>query len=176
MHRNISGLEPSTKYDFRLKGFNSAGVGEKATLEAFTAVETDLPAPTKLSQDDVSDLTSSTVTIALNLPSSSEYITGMQVGVWRVNRTVTRRDTRGSRYQRSTEPTLDYVAAELPKKDLPATFTVGDGETEGNKPLESNTQYDIYLGSVSRISQSEYAINWSEALRIQESTERPAFD
>ena len=78
----------------------------------------------------------------------------MQVGVWRVNRTVTRRDTRGSRYQRSTEPTLDYVAAELPKKDLPATFTVGDGETEGNKPLESNTQYDIYLGSVSRISQS----------------------
>ena len=77
----------------------------------------------------------------------------MQVGVQRV-KTVTRRDTRGSRYQRSTEPTLDYVAAELPKKDFPATFTVGDGETEGNKPLESNTQYDIYLGSVSRISQS----------------------
>ena len=40
MHRFISGLEPSTKYDFRLKGFNSAGVGEKATLETFTAVET----------------------------------------------------------------------------------------------------------------------------------------
>ena len=40
MHSNISGLEPSTKYDFRLKGFNSAGVGENATLEAFTAVET----------------------------------------------------------------------------------------------------------------------------------------
>ena len=80
----------------------------------------------------------------------------MQVGVQRV-KTVTRRDTRGSRYQRSTEPTLDYVAAELPKKDLPATFTVGDGETLGNylnKPLESNTGYDIYLGSVSRISQS----------------------
>ena len=80
----------------------------------------------------------------------------MQVGVRRV-KTVTRRGTRGSRYQRSTEPTLDYVAAELPKKDLPTTFTVGDGETLGNnenKPLESNTQYDIYLGSVSRISQS----------------------
>ncbi|XP_071800429.1 receptor-type tyrosine-protein phosphatase T-like isoform X2 [Asterias amurensis] len=164
MHINISGLEPSTKYDFRLKGFNSVGVGEDATLEAFTAVETDLPAPTKLSQDDVSNLTSSTVTIALNLPSSSEYITGMQVGVQRV-KTVTRRDTRGSRYQRSTEPTL-YVAAELPKKDLPATFTVGDGETEGNKPLESNTQYDIYLGSVSRISQSDYAVKWSEPLRV----------
>ena len=81
----------------------------------------------------------------------------MQIGVWRVHRTVTRRDTRGARYQRSTEPTLDYVAAELLKKDLPATFTVGDGETLGNsanKPLESNTQYDIYLGSVSRISES----------------------
>ncbi|XP_071800431.1 receptor-type tyrosine-protein phosphatase T-like [Asterias amurensis] len=167
MHCNISGLEPSTKYDFQLKGFNSAGVGEKATIEAFTEVQTDIPAPNQLSKKDISNLTSSTVTIALNLPSSSEYITGMQVGVWRVNRTVTRRDTRGSRYQRSTEPTLDYVAAELLKKDLPATFTVGDGETEGNKPLESNTQYDIYLGSVSRISDSKYAINWSEALRVQ---------
>ena len=40
MHSNISGLEPSTKYDFRLKGFNSAGVGDRATLEAFTEVET----------------------------------------------------------------------------------------------------------------------------------------
>ncbi|XP_071799509.1 receptor-type tyrosine-protein phosphatase T-like [Asterias amurensis] len=167
MHSNISGLEPSTKYDFRLQGFNSAGVGEDATLEAFTEVQTDLSAPTQLSQKDISNLTSSTVTIALNLPPSSEYITGMQVGVWRVNRTVTRRDTRGSRYQRSTEPTLDYVAAELPKKDLPATFTVGDGETEGNKPLESNTQYDIYLGSVSRISQSTYAVKWSEPLRVK---------
>ena len=40
MHSNISGLEPSTKYDFRLKGFNSVGVGDRATLEAFTEVET----------------------------------------------------------------------------------------------------------------------------------------
>ena len=40
MHRNISGLEPSTKYDFRLKGFNSAGAGNRTTLEAFTEVET----------------------------------------------------------------------------------------------------------------------------------------
>ena len=40
MHSNISGLEPSTKYDFRLQGFNSAGVGDKATLEAFTEVQT----------------------------------------------------------------------------------------------------------------------------------------
>ena len=40
MHSNISGLEPSTKYDFRLKGFTSVGAGEKATLETFTEVET----------------------------------------------------------------------------------------------------------------------------------------
>ncbi len=40
MHHNISGLEPSTKYVFRLKGFNRFGVGKKAILEAFTAVET----------------------------------------------------------------------------------------------------------------------------------------
>ncbi|XP_071799861.1 receptor-type tyrosine-protein phosphatase T-like [Asterias amurensis] len=166
MHRFISGLEPTTKYDFRLKAFNSAGVGEDALLEAFTEVETDLPAPTQLSEKDISDLTSSTVTIALSLPSSSKYITGMQVGVQRV-KTVTGRDTSGSRYQRSTEPTLDYVAAELPKKDLPATFTVGDGETDENKPLESNTQYDIYLGSVSRISQSTFAVEWNEPLRVQ---------
>ncbi|XP_071799860.1 receptor-type tyrosine-protein phosphatase T-like isoform X2 [Asterias amurensis] len=166
MHSNISGLEPTTKYDFRLKGFNSAGVGEDATLEAFTEVETDISAPTQLSEKDISDLTSSTVTIALSLPSSSKYITGIQVGVQRV-KTVTRRDTSGSRYQRSTEPTLDYVAAELPKKDLPATLTVGDGETEGNKPLESNTQYDIYLGSVSRTSQSTFAVEWNEPLRVQ---------
>ncbi len=74
----------------------------------------------------------------------------MQVGVRRVKTVTTRRETRESRYQRSTAPTLDYVAAELPKNDLLATFTVGDGETRGsfdNKPLESNTQYDIYLSS-----------------------------
>ena len=40
MHSNISGLKPSTKYDFRLKGINSAGVGEGATQEAFTEVQT----------------------------------------------------------------------------------------------------------------------------------------
>ena len=76
---------------------------------------------------------------------------GIQIGVRRI-RTVTRRDTMGS-----TAPAIDYVAAEIHKTDLPATFTVGDGETLGNnvnKPLESNTLYDIYLGSVSRTSQS----------------------
>ena len=40
MHRNISGLEPSTKYDFLLEGFNSVGVGEKTIMDTFTAVET----------------------------------------------------------------------------------------------------------------------------------------
>ncbi len=33
VHHNISGLEPSTKYDFRLKGFNTKGAGEKAILK-----------------------------------------------------------------------------------------------------------------------------------------------
>ncbi|XP_033644813.1 receptor-type tyrosine-protein phosphatase T-like isoform X1 [Asterias rubens] len=164
MHRNISGLEPSTKYDFLLEGFNSVGVGEKTIMDTFTAVETDLSAPTQLSKNDISHLTSSTVTIAVNLPSSSKYITGIQIGVRRI-RTVTRRDTMGS-----TAPAIDYVAAEIHKTDLPATFTVGDGETLGNnvnKPLESNTLYDIYLGSVSRTSQSTYAVKWSEPLRVQ---------
>ncbi len=90
---------------------------------------------------------------------------GLQIGVRQVKSV--RRDTRGSRYQRAIAPTLDYVAAELPKKDLPATFTLGDGETQGsfdNKPLESNTQYDIYLGSVSRISQSVSLVFFSRVV------------
>lgn len=40
MHLNISGLEPSTKYEFHLEGVNSVGAGEKANLETFTSVET----------------------------------------------------------------------------------------------------------------------------------------
>ena len=67
---------------------------------------------------------------------------------------VVRREATNSRQLRSGV-TPEYVAGELRKENLPETFTVGDGKTYGgfdNKPLESNMEYNIYLGSVSRTS------------------------
>ena len=67
---------------------------------------------------------------------------------------VVKREATNSR-QLTSDMTPDYVAGELRKENLPETFTIGDGKTYGgfdNKPLESNTEYDIYLGSVSRTS------------------------
>ena len=40
MQHNISGLEPSTKYEFLLAGVNIAGTGEQVKVEEFTSVET----------------------------------------------------------------------------------------------------------------------------------------
>ncbi len=39
VQHNLSSLEPSTKYEFHLAGFNSVGSGEKARLQTFTSVE-----------------------------------------------------------------------------------------------------------------------------------------
>ena len=78
---------------------------------------------------------------------------GIQIGVQR-SQPVVKREATNSRQLRS-DMTTDYVAAELPKENLPEIFAVGDGKTYGgfdNKPLESNTEYNIYLGSVSRTS------------------------
>ena len=40
MQHNISGLEPSTKYEFLLAAVNIAGTGEQVKVEEFTSVET----------------------------------------------------------------------------------------------------------------------------------------
>ena len=40
MQHNISGLEPSTKYEFLLAGVNVIGTGEQVKVEEFTSVET----------------------------------------------------------------------------------------------------------------------------------------
>ena len=45
MQHNISGLEPSTKYEFLLAGVNAVGTGEQVKVEEFTSVETGNEAP-----------------------------------------------------------------------------------------------------------------------------------
>ena len=45
MQHNISGLEPSTKYEFILAGVNAVGTGEQVKMEEFTSVETGNEAP-----------------------------------------------------------------------------------------------------------------------------------
>ena len=57
--------------------------------------------------------------------------------------------------RRRRKVTVDYVAGEFAKDALPDTFTVGDAKTYGrylNRPLQTNINYDIYLGSISTTS------------------------
>ncbi|XP_033637087.1 receptor-type tyrosine-protein phosphatase epsilon-like [Asterias rubens] len=140
-------------------------------MHVFTSVETDLDAPAKPTSASSSTITSSSVAIALHLPISSPYITGIQIGVRRVQPIVTA-ETTNSRHLRSSNATMtnEYIAAELRKNSLPETFTVGDGKYYGgyhNTALKSNTTYAIYLGSVSRTSDKEFSVVWGEPLRIK---------
>ena len=57
--------------------------------------------------------------------------------------------------RRPREVPLDYVAGEFDKDEFPEKFTLGDGKMYGgyhNRPLETDGEYDVYLGSISRIS------------------------
>ena len=64
---------------------------------------------------------------------------------------VTRREVLVPKHH--SESAEDYLAAEIPKGDLPERFVVGDKETYGayyNAPLQRGSTYEIRVGSVSR--------------------------
>ncbi|XP_038074894.1 receptor-type tyrosine-protein phosphatase F-like [Patiria miniata] len=161
---STSVLEPSTKYEFLVAGVNNHGVGTMAKIEAFTSVETEMDTPPPPNTDP-SKSTNSTVTINVDLPRTSQYVTGIQIGVKQVHSNI-EADTTPSK----NDFVPDYVAGELMKENLTETFTVGDGNTYGtfyNRPLQPNTKYDIYLGSVSRISDMEFAVTWGDPVRVK---------
>ena len=63
----------------------------------------------------------------------------------------TKRETLSPRH--FEESPLDYIAAELPKLDMPNKFVVGDKKIYGsyyNAPLRVGTYYIIRVGSVSK--------------------------
>ncbi|XP_022092290.1 receptor-type tyrosine-protein phosphatase T-like [Acanthaster planci] len=172
--RNMTGLEPSTEYEFRVAGIARLDTdipGPYATIRTFTAAETNIEPPLEPSVDS-SLTTSSTVTIKLTPPSASTYITDFQIGVHLLGPISTassaRAPSRHYRLRRAVSPV--YVTAEFSKDDLPSQFTVGDNGTYGgyrNLPLEAGAEYEIYFGSVSRTPDSETVVFGDEPLRVK---------
>ncbi|XP_038056405.1 receptor-type tyrosine-protein phosphatase T-like [Patiria miniata] len=175
MLHTVTGLEPSTKYEFRLAGVARLDVdtpGPYGVLDINTAVETDIKPPAEPSVES-SLTTSTTVTITLSPPAVSTYITDFQISVQPVGQASAVPVRAGLRhYGPSSAVSLvnRYVTAEFSKEDLPDTFTVGDNGTYGgyrNLPLQAETEYDIYLGSVSSTSETETVVFREEPLRVK---------
>ncbi len=129
-------------------------------LFVFCFFPIDLPPPEKPSLI-VEESTSTSIAIRLVVTTTSKYITAYQVGVQMTN-AMSRRSAPAFLHHRDNPSA--YIAAELPV-GLPETFVVGDNKEYGgylNAPLQEGAVYEIYVGAVSRINETEANVVWNE--------------
>ncbi|XP_033636797.1 receptor-type tyrosine-protein phosphatase kappa-like [Asterias rubens] len=157
----VMNLEPSTEYELQVYGINEAEItGDKASIRHFTAFATDLPPPEKPSII-ADESTSTSIAIRLVATTTSKYITAYQIGV-QMTSAVSRRSAPAFGHYRDNPSA--YIAAEL-DDGLPEIFVVGDNKEYGsywNPPLQEGAVYNIYVGAVSRINETEANVVWND--------------
>ncbi|XP_022087874.1 receptor-type tyrosine-protein phosphatase epsilon-like, partial [Acanthaster planci] len=161
------GLEPGTKYEFRVLAKNHRFAGNPDALLAYTLPQQEPPAPSMPVIFD-SKTTESTVTIDLAsaIPRRDTYVESYIVEVKKSSQ-MTRRDALIPRHVDDSPD--DYIAAELTKGMMSGSFVVGDSKVYGdylNAPLRTNDVYDIRVGSVTRGNQTVASVTFSAPLRV----------
>ncbi|XP_071799484.1 receptor-type tyrosine-protein phosphatase mu-like isoform X2 [Asterias amurensis] len=156
----VMNLEPSTEYELQVYGINEANItGDKASILHFTAFATDLPPP-ETPSIIADESTKTSIAIRLVATATSKYITAYQIGV-QMTSAVSRRSAPAFGHYRDNPSA--YIAAEL-NDGLPETFVVGDNKEYGsywNPPLQEGSVYNIYVGAVSRINETEANVVWN---------------
>ncbi|XP_072041064.1 receptor-type tyrosine-protein phosphatase T-like [Amphiura filiformis] len=131
----IEGLEPSTKYEFRVSGSTSGGQGEEAVVEVFTAAykfrESDAPAKPNVDKSG-----------AVKFDDLNQYASNAYVSVEEVEKT--------DRKRRTSEYTL---YANLTRRDVDDnnSFKIGDNKTYGEY------QNHVVLGGEDYMVRIQYA-------------------
>ncbi|XP_038048243.1 receptor-type tyrosine-protein phosphatase delta-like [Patiria miniata] len=162
-------LNPSTQYEFKVSARNLWNVGESQLVQVYTKPPKDILAPPQPTVFE-GETTDTTVTIGLTaLISGGKYIESYIVQVKKVKPTdVARREASIS--QHFSDSADNYIAAEFNKNKVPNKFVVGDSKIYGdytNAPLQTNSVYEIRVGSVSKGNETEATVKFSQALTVK---------
>ncbi|XP_022109752.1 receptor-type tyrosine-protein phosphatase kappa-like isoform X2 [Acanthaster planci] len=161
-------LNPATAYELAVSAHNEKFEGDSASLVVFTKPQTNPPEPPQpLFYGN--ETTETTVTIGLSKPADgAQFVESYVVRVKTVSgSSVSKRDILIP--DRFEDSPADYLAAELPSRNAPNKFVVGDTKLYGvyyNAPLETGAEYEIRTGSVSQGNETEAYVTYSTPLRV----------
>ncbi|XP_072041905.1 uncharacterized protein [Amphiura filiformis] len=168
----IQNLKPSTQYEIQVAAHSEVGEGDSVTTEQFTdpVTKEDIPTPSALPEISSNQITSSNIEIRIP-ESSSEFVSGYQIGV---DLETNEKETDATSFQEKiNSPPIyfTYVAAELPKHDVKMNpmFVIGDDNTYGgysNPPLHDGYTYTLYTAYYSRVNKTSYVVSWSEGTEV----------
>ncbi|XP_072041265.1 receptor-type tyrosine-protein phosphatase delta-like [Amphiura filiformis] len=167
----FSSLKPSTKYKLLVAAYSGEGKGDHTSILLFTTPATieDIPKPTALPDITSNQIASSTVEILIPV-SSSEFVSGYQVGV-ELETNVKNSGAISFQEKIHSPIYIAYVAASLPKADVKKSsrFVIGDAKTYGeynNPPLHDGNTYRVYIAYYSRINDTRRVVSWSEGTEV----------